>query len=196
MKHTIKAILSLIFAAVLAVAPAVAQEDDKSGIYVSPEAGVLIYRIDEDGTETDESGTGFGVSGGYRVNNYFAAEGGFRYAQLDLGSSGGELEIDATSWSLGLRGFFDISDSFAITGKAGWHFWDVDAEETDAGDVTKSSADGNDPYFGIGVESRITDSVAFRAEYTRFILNYDGDDEDNFADADADLISASVVWSF
>ena len=41
MQQTIKAILSLSFATILAATPAFAQEDDKTGFYVAPEVGLV-----------------------------------------------------------------------------------------------------------------------------------------------------------
>lgn len=224
MKTTTQAILSLFFAAVFsAVLPSVAfaQTDERRGVYVSPEVGIAKLSdycdgLDEDREEScDDSVFGFGMSGGYWLNEFFAVEGGFRLANglgvvgRDFEGTSADLtddiissvETDFFSWSLGVRGSFPLGEKFAIGGKVGAHFWDAESDirftDNDGsptvinlvsgGSATRASADedGTDLYFGIGGEYRFTDHIAVRAEYTRYK-----------ADNDADLISGSFVWNF
>ena len=152
MKHTTKAILSLIFAAILAVAPAVAQEEDKSGFYVSPEVGQFKagdicanLRRFADGTEQlsscSDSEIGWGLSAGYWLNENFAIEGGglfasgFDYTYTDiypLGDPDGTrmtdvmASADYRSFFLGGVGRYPLGERFAVFAKAGIHLWDVE----------------------------------------------------------------------
>ena len=160
------------------------------------------------------------MSGGYRLNDFVAVEGGFRYADgfegkttiptpsgSSIGSDSGQdypngtpieygdlVEGDGqvTSWSLGLRGFFNVSEYVNLTGKAGFHFWNAEEDfnvtghSASTGDTSFSvDDDGTDLYLGVGGEFNISDNLVARAEYSRF-----------FADDDVDIISGSVVWSF
>lgn len=220
MKQTIKAVLSLFIAAAMAATtPAFAAHEgdsaphkDEVGFYVAPEVG-LVKLQDYCGstalvreTNCEDSEFGFGLSGGYRFNGLFAVEGGFRLAD-GFKAEGVALQnapngifttddtlsgdVDFSSWSLGLRGFFPVSKMFFATAAAGFHFWDQEVNLTVTGnnlgtDRYSGDDDGTDFYFGIGGEFAATDHIGIRASYTRYL----GDDYD------ADVVSANLVWRF
>ncbi|MGI9298399.1 MAG: porin family protein [Gammaproteobacteria bacterium] len=223
-RSTMRKTLAFIFAAVMvAVSPVVLAEEDKTGFYVAPEVG-LVKLQDWCGstefirdTSCEDSEFGFGLSGGYRFNDFFAVEGGYRLASgydaegvaLQDFPNGNALqddivsgEVDFSSWSLGLRGFFPVSEMFSATAAAGFHFWDLEvdiqaADPPNCASLGRSGGcpgtfrysvdqDGSDLYLGLGGEFAATDNISIRASYTRYLTD----------DYDADVISGNIVWSF
>lgn len=190
MKTTQK--LAAILTAVCLSLPAAAEENgDKSGFFVAPEVGnakIKGYCKDArdllSATSCEDSEIVFGVSGGYQFNEFFAADAGVRFASgFDVvAGNGARIDADFLAWSLGGRGRFPIGSHFAIVGKAGFHFWEVEF----GGPGGTADLDDTDPYFGGGVEFFPADNIAIRAEYTRYKLD----------DDDADVISGAVVVRF
>ena len=199
--------LAFAIAAAFAASPVVAQEEtefnsahDNTGFYALLEIGQLklkdycgIYPDIQSEFQCEDAEIGYGISGGYWFNDYFAAEGGVRVADgfdlryIDTFNDTITAKADFRNISLGMRGRFPFGERFAATGKIGAHFWKQEIDLTDSSfgrDVSKE--DGIDLYFGAGAEVNLTDNIAVRAEYTR----YNGDT------LDADVISGSVVWNF
>ena len=122
------------FAAAAALcAPALAK-DFKLGFYVAPEISLVSFgdycsdaAVLFPGASCEDSEIGFGISGGYQFNEFFAAELGARFGSgYDVtGSIENEpfsIDFDYTSFSLGGRGNYPIGTSgFALTGTAGFH---------------------------------------------------------------------------
>ena len=194
MKNNSKKLFALAAAAALC-APAMAKESEP-GFYVAPEISLVSFsdycsdaRTLFNVTSCEDSEIGFGISGGYQFNPFFAAELGARFGSgydvtvtNDLGAAL-SIDIDYTSFSLGGRGNYPIGTSgLALTGNLGFHFWDVEASAGGA----SISTDGTDPYGGIGASYAFSDSISARGEYTYY--KYDDDN--------ANVFSGAVVWNF
>ena len=195
MKHS-TTLAAAIAAAMLAV-PAIAEEEQR-GFYIAPEIGQVKskdYCSDARGaligvTSCSDSEIGFGLSGGWQFNEFFAVEGGGRFASgFDIsGTANGtayRLDADYRSFSFGARGKFPVRKDFFITGKAGWHFWKVEANAS-ASVNSASSNDGSDPYYGLGAKFNFNKTFGVLAEFTR----YEGDSDS------VDVISGSAVINF
>ena len=193
MKNNSKKIFALAAAAALC-APAMAKESEL-GFYVAPEISLVSFsdycsdaKALFPGATCEDSEIGFGISGGYQFNPFFAAELGARFGSgydvtaTVLGTSV-SVDLDYTSFSLGGRGNYPIGTSgFALTGNLGFHIWDVEASSGGA----SLSTDGTDPYGGIGASYAISDNISARGEYTYY--KYDDDN--------ANVFSGAVVWNF
>jgi OmpA-OmpF porin, OOP family len=158
-------------AATLALSPVVASAD--SGPYVG--AGIGYFGLDGDGF--DASDTSFKVFGGYRANQYFAAE--LEYIDGGKPEDSG-VEIDISGWNLSALGSWPVTEQFDVFAKLGVIFWDAKARGF--GDDS-----GEDFSYGVGADYKFGENWAIRGEYQRFeIENTDT----------ADLFSASVFFRF
>ncbi|MGI9307456.1 MAG: porin family protein [Gammaproteobacteria bacterium] len=197
MKNKTPLFASFLAAAMLAV-PATAEEKE-TRFYIAPEVGQITLqdwckdiRAELPTASCEDGEIGYGISGGYKFNEYFSVEAGGRFASgFNVSNTSGgataSVDTDVKSFSIGGRGKFPIGEVFALTGKAGLHAWDLEANASSAVfSGTIASDNGTDPYYGVGAEINFHDRIGVRAEYTRY----------KFDDADADVISASAVFNF
>ena len=188
--------LAVFMATAMLAVPAVAEEN-KHGFYIAPEISQIkikdycsAARTNLLGvTSCDESELGFGLSGGYRFNDHIAVEGGGRFASgfdVRLVDDFGDTETGKTdfrTFNLGVRATLPLGEHFALTSKAGVHFWNTEVKFS-GGD--KFDNDGTDPYFGAGIKFNFNENIGIMAEYSRY----------KFGNDDADIFSANVVFSF
>jgi OOP family OmpA-OmpF porin len=164
-----------------------------------------------DATSTlDDSDTGFGLAGGYQLNDHFAVE----FAYVDLGSvdyrasatvSDGVDEADA---ELGLEssaqgpvvsalGILPIGERFSLFGRAGLSF--INAEGTarialnGISQRASQSSQKIDPVLGVGAELSLSKHFAIRLAWDRY---FDVGTEDVTGDVDADLITLGLRIGF
>lgn len=84
-----------------------------------------------------------------------------------------------------LKGNWPVNQNFDLFGKVGYYFWDADIDLSgDSGQVRNSS--GSDLSWGLGAGYNFTDNISIVAEWRWF----------QSEEADADMMSASVVWKF
>lgn len=161
----------------LGAAPAVAADN---GIYLGASVGQS--GVQDDVIDFDADATGFKGILGWRFLDWLAVEANY----VDFGSGsdrilGEKVEVSADGFSLSAVGFLPVGpvDLFARVGVIDWS-GDIRSPEFDRG-----SADGTDLTYGLGAQFRVW-SLSLRAEYERFELD----------DADADMISVGVTWTF
>ncbi|MDW7748882.1 outer membrane beta-barrel protein [Halomonas sp.] len=160
-------------------------------------------QLDDAGYSTDDSDTGYKLFAGYQFNPNFAVEASY----LDFGEFTADAAItdgvnvasesvkaEAEGFGFALVGKLPIQNGFSVHGKLGMIAWDGDAYDTVKvnGQTfidTKLSADGTDPFYGIGAEYEI-DRIMMRAEYERYDLSDSGED------FEIDLFSASIGYRF
>ena len=118
---------------------------------------------------------GFGFGGGYKINELFSAEAGIVFASYaySLTASGGGRQISETGDTdfrtipIGGRISYPFSESFAVQGKAGFHFWKISGAPSKDALLPNavSSSDGTSFYLGIGGDYAFTDKLSVQAEY-------------------------------
>lgn len=167
----------LVAALALTGLPAVAADN---GIYLGASVGQSSLDIDD--FDYDADATGYKIIAGWRFLDWLAVEGNF----VDFGSGddnvlGNRVETEADGVSLALVGFLPVGpvDLFARVGAIDW------SADLSSPGVGRSSDDGTDLAYGVGAQFRVW-SLSLRAEYERF----------DISDADADLISVGVTWTF
>lgn len=105
-----------------------------------------------------------GVVGVY-ISPYFGVEGSY----TDFGEFGGDIvttEIDG--YGIAAIGRLPVSDSFALYVKGGYFWWDADTSvETPSGDID-GSVDGEEPFYGVGVDFQVVDHFNLSLEYLRY----------------------------
>ena len=185
-----KFIFALVAASAFAMSPAMAAG---SGPYFG--AGVGSFGVDvdgiEDGVNFSGDDTGFKLLGGYRANQYFAAEleyidGGSVEDKYDIDGDTLKIGIDVTGFNLSALGSFPFAERFDVFGKLGVIFLDADFEASFMGESERDSDDGNDFSWGVGASWYFMDNFGARIEYQGFEIE----------DADVDMISLGVLFTF
>lgn len=141
----------------------------------------------------EESEIGFKIFGGVRPSENFGLEAGYIRAEgfdVNVQSQGTTLPVDSVIQTFYLAGVgaFPIGEVFAVTGKAGFHFWDQEISVPVSGSAVNVAVnvDGTEPMFGIGAEFRPDDNVILQAEWIRLLGE----------DVDIDTLSGSLAWTF
>ncbi|GAB2714713.1 porin family protein [Halomonas garicola] len=169
-------------------------------------AGIGHAKVDNDtlndldrlGASTDDSDTAYKLFAGYQFNPYFAVEASYvdfgeftASASNRVGFADASLEIDG--FTAALVGKLPIEGGFGVYGKLGMIAWDGDVKGQGNiyGNAIRESGseDGNDPFYGAGVEY-VVDRIIMRAEFERYDISEGGED------FETDLISASLGYRF
>jgi len=158
-------------AVVLSSGLAHAQSADKTGWYAGLDIGASRSGIKSDeiggalanqgapgAVSADDSGTMFGISGGYRLNRNFAVEGALaRLGSFDYNATtatdtvSGKLEANALS--LAGVGIWPVTNAFSVYGKAGLALTDAKLTASSASGLTPvgdASHTGTGFLFGAG----------------------------------------------
>jgi OOP family OmpA-OmpF porin len=154
----------------------------------------------------DDSDTGYGVAGGYQLNDHFAME----FAYVDLGSVEYQFAVtvtdgeDVADAEVGLAsaaegavvsalGILPIGERFSLFGRVGLAMLSADGTARVAlgGNSQQASQSSQkfDPVFGAGAEFSVTKHFAIRLAWDRYL---DVGTEDVTGDIDADLITLGL----
>ncbi len=154
----------------------------------------------------DDSDTGFGIAGGYQMNDHFA----FEFGYVDLGTIGYRatgtvtdgvdqaaaeafFESDADGPVVSVLGILPIGDRFSAFGRAGLSLMNAkgSARLTVDGisDRASQSSQKSDLMFGAGMEYALARHFAVRLAWDRYL---DVATEDVIGDTDADLYTLGV----
>jgi OOP family OmpA-OmpF porin len=152
---------------------------------------------------TDDSDTGWKVFGGYRFNDWFAAEG--YYADLGTvsvtnasgtydggeGSFSGAGDVDVEGFGVNVVGIWPILDFMDVHARLGMVRWTEDESgalsTTEDGTISGSVSDeGIDVTYGAGVGFTFMEHLGFSVDWENFSIGSD----------DVDLVSGSVTWEF
>lgn len=157
-------------------------------------------------TTIEDSDTGFGLAGGWQLNDNFA----FEIAYVDLGSFGSrhtatvaddveqveadvEFQSSADGVAVSVLGILPIGERFSVYARAGLSFLSADgtARITIDGDTQRpsQSSQKTDPVFGIGAEYSFSKHFGVRLGWDRYV---DVGTDDVTGDIDADMISLGV----
>ncbi len=165
------------------------------------------YTVDK-----EDSDTAFSVFGGVDLNRNFAVEAGYvnlgEFSRSDASNDGVFAEslvqsVEGTAFYAALVGKLPVSDAVDLYAKGGLARWDVDlaatytitdiatgASGTGSGSMSES---GTDPMFGVGASFSASDTLAIRAEFTRFM---DIGDEETTGQSDVNVIEVSAALKF
>lgn len=147
-------------AALAAFSTASAQET--SGPYLGVGIGTLQLEQSDGDLKFDGDDTSFQVFGGYRINQWFAAE----LAYIDGGSPSDNIldinaKIDSSAFEVSLIGSLPLTDVFSLHARAGVLSWD---SELIAEGLKLAEDDGTDFSYGIGASLRFGPSAEARIE--------------------------------
>jgi len=154
----------------------------------------------------DDSDTGFGLAGGYQLNDHLA----FEFAYVDLGSidfratgtvtdgvdtfpAEAILGSSADGPVFSVLGILPIGERLSVFGRAGFTLMNAKgtAQITVDGDSVRASqtSQKTDPMFGVGVEYDLTKHFAIRLAWDRYL---DIATENVVGDTDADFYSLGI----
>lgn len=170
------------------------------GWYVGASTGSTDQKDACDGVvgSCDDTDTGWKIVGGRQVNENW----GFEFGFVDLGEStllGTFLgfpisaKAEADGFTFAGVGTAPLGEKGAFFGKFGLLRWDVDVSGTVLGLTASESDDGIDPMFGVGLKYDVTERVAIRGEWERFL---DVGDNNTTGESDVDLLSIGVQVGF
>ena len=158
----------------------------------------------------DDSDTGFGLTGGYQLNDHFAIE----FAYVDLGSldyqatatvsdgvAQGDAELTLESSAHGpvvsVLGILPIGERFSVFGRVGLSLLNAEGTARIAlegvSERASQSSQKSDPAVGVGAEFSLSKHFAVRLAYDRY---FDVGTEDVIGDVDADLITLGMRIGF
>ena len=168
MKNKISAYTAILFALLIAPLNANAGE----GFFIGAGIGTAELSEDFDGLDIDSDSTAYRVVGGWRVNEYFALEGGYHNfgdfeQSIDIGGELSSVTLSADGFTLGVLGTAPISEKFALFGRAGMFFWDGNAE---INNVSQATPEDTNPYFGAGLAYAIVPAFVLTGDWTRYEL--------------------------
>lgn len=176
-------------------------DDNLAAIFASVDLDLLAV----DST-LDDADTGFGIGGGYQLNDHFAVEfgyvdlGSFSYRGTGTVTDGVEqAPIEANLGSsadgpvVSVLGILPIGERFSVYGRAGLSFMNAKgtARITVDGvsDSASQSSQKSDLMFGAGAEYALTRHFAVRLAWDRYM---DVATENVLGDTDADFYSLGV----
>ena len=154
----------------------------------------------------DDSDTGFGLTGGYQLNDHFAIE----FAYVDLGSidyqanatvsdgvvqGDAELRLESSAHGpvLSALGILPIGERFSVFGRVGFSLLNAEGTARIAlegiSERASQSSQKSDPVLGVGAEFNLSKHFAIRLAWDRY---FDVGTEDVIGDVDADFITLGM----
>ena len=142
------------------------------GFYAGASIGSASLDDDFDGLEVDDDTTAYRLVAGWWVNRYFALEAGYHNFgdfEQDFTINGvrHRAKLSADGYTLGVQGSYPVANKVDILGRAGWFFWDGEAE---INNVSQASPEETNPYLGLGLSYAFTDSFSVNGDWTHYEL--------------------------
>lgn len=142
------------------------------------------------GVSVDDSDTFFSVGAGFNFNRMVALEAGY----ADLGEAEVSVPLAAYTATISADGFYfgprltgALSNQIEGYARVGMLVWDAEFSDSDG---FAGSDDGTDVYFGLGAALKISDQLSLGADWTRYMLESDGED------LDVDAFGGKLKFSF
>jgi OOP family OmpA-OmpF porin len=134
---------------------------------------------------------------GVRINQYFGIEAGYSY----FGEFGGDFtEVTLEGYTLAGILRWPINERFGVYIKGGYMWWDSDIEVNLGGiDVGDADIDGEEPFYGVGVDFSISDHFNVAVEYSRIEVDLSDSDLPRGLDdyeTDIDTIKVNAKYLF
>ncbi len=158
------------------------------GFYVGASIGQAELSDDFDGLVVDDNSTAYRVVAGWSFNDYFALEGGYHnfgdFEQVfDNFGIPATASLSADGFTLGAVGSIPVTDRFSLMGRAGWYFWDGDAE---INNVSQATPEDSNLYLGAGITFDVTERLQLTGDWTRYELE----------DTNSNVVSVGLQFRF
>jgi OOP family OmpA-OmpF porin len=145
------------------------------------------------GSSCDDSDTAWKVFGGLAMNEYISMEVGYLdLGTVDYSAPTGARETDGMM--VDLIGTFALNPSFTVLVRGGMNFLNTEVDGAIAGTPTNNVGDTDISWsLGLGGQFNFNEHVGLRVEWERF---FEVGEEYETGEADIDLISAGIVYTF
>lgn len=171
--------------------------------------GKTTQSVKGDGTNVkDADDTSVALRLGYEFADSWAAEA----AYYDYGKAtsnytdefGDKITNTMTSsaFLLGIKKEFNLNENLSLNARAGMAFWDFDIKQIDSSDPSnpiKSSDNGNDLYYGVGLAYSFKESLLVSVDYSFVSMGTNlsvGNSTTLKPDNDTSTISVGVGYQF
>jgi opacity protein-like surface antigen len=95
---------------------------------------------------------------------------GFEASYIDFGSVGGDVgKASVDGYGLAVVGRLPLTEQMGLYAKAGQLFWDADLRAAGF----KQSYDGDEPFFGVGADLKVSEHIVVALEYDRYKIDLD-----------------------
>jgi len=127
--------------------------------------------------DIDDDSVAWRLFGGYRFNRYVGVEGGYiNFDEFDTSASAAgqtaKVDAEADGYTLAITGAIPLGERFAITGRAGYLFWDADANvKLNGTTVDSANEDGSDIFFGAGLQFSFNERFALSGVWDVYELD-------------------------
>ena len=142
---------------------------------------------------SDDDKAGGRIYGGYKLNDWFAVEGGYDYLNKMKAGIAATPGMNATIEVQGLdvtgKASYSVNDMIDLYGRAGAFFFQADAD-----DLHLDPADGIAPTASVGAEFTVDNNWAARVEYQR-VFQMDAMDDIGIQ-TDNGLFSVGVIYRY
>lgn len=165
-------------------------------------SGLLAGGLTTTSINDDDRDTGYKIFGGYRLNKYFALEGGyfnlgrfgFTSTTIPTGSLTGKIKLQGLNFDA--VGILPLAERFSAFGRVGVNYAEAKDNFSSTGavstpaDPNPSKRDANYKV-GLGLQYDLTQSLGMRVEAERYRI-----DDAVGNKGDIDLISVGLVYQF
>lgn len=156
--------------------------------YLAGSIGSASLDDDFDGFRVDTDSTAFRLVGGRQFNDYFSLEFGYHnFGEFEQSFDDGGIPVNiglkADGFTLGLTGTLPVSENFALFARAGFFFWDGDAE---INNMSQARPEDTNPYLGLGAKYTLTQRLSLIADWSTYELE----------DTQSDVLSIGLAYDF
>ena len=151
--------------------PAVAENDFSVELLVG--SANQESSIDNYGS-TEGDDLSLGIRGAYKLHKNIALEVAYQdYGETDSTFVDGwgdfiNDKVSSKAFNLGVKGILPFDNGLSLNARIGLSIWDAEIKETDSafpGETFKADDNGNDPYFGLGLQYDIDDQFVVGVEF-------------------------------
>jgi hypothetical protein len=129
------------------------------------------------------------INAGFFFNSFI----GFEASSTWFGEYGGSLaSADTNGYGIALVGRLPLSDSWAVYAKGGQFYWKSDVDTA----IGSASFDGDDLFYALGTDVRLTDNLSMVIEYSRYEVDTRAEDLPGVENTDLDTLKAGVRLRF
>lgn len=179
----------------------------------------LFLELGDGGTsDITDTAVAYQVQMGWEINQYVGieiaytdfgeAESDYRYSAVVNGHDAlaqSHYEANLVSTSVSVKGMLPLGDEFRVFAKVGYSGWDAEVTWDEAlyfdGNLDSRSkgsveVDGDDLFYSLGAEYRLTNSIVLSGEYLTQLAEYDDLSGNSYDWFEASAITIGIRWQF
>jgi len=136
-----------------------------NGFYVAGDLGQAKWSIDSD-SETD---TAVAIAGGYKLNDTFSFELGYRdLGGLEESYDGETIGVDLTAMQLSVLANYALNDAVSVYGRLGFADMKLEVSYDDGEYSDSASTSETKAVFGVGGRYAVSQKLGLHIEYNQY----------------------------